>query len=203
MPYSNLRSFWDGRASSVFNAASPFGAADARGSVLVTSAARWHRRRCDSRGSSRASQGGGPAADRLEMSFDGRAWMDLGARMLTARRSRGRPSRPTTACSDHTAILAAPDLLPELSYDALIRTSFQSAYWSSPPPSSNRNGRVIVAAGAPTLSGEFTRCLHFGLFFAGPSSLQSELVSDDTSGGSASLLAGHGWSLDRVRSSRA
>src|SRR6185503_2323848 len=33
----NLRNFWDGRANNVFNAATPFGAADTRARVLVVS----------------------------------------------------------------------------------------------------------------------------------------------------------------------
>src|SRR5258705_10301107 len=70
----NLRNFWDGRASNTFNAATPFGVADARANVLAVAAGglRLESVRLDA--SSLASHAVGPPLNSLEMSVDGRAW---------------------------------------------------------------------------------------------------------------------------------
>ncbi len=77
-----LRNFWDGRASSIFNAATPFGVADARARVLVATGGALVPEAVRLDASSLASQAVGPPLNAVEMSFDGRAWMHLGRKML-------------------------------------------------------------------------------------------------------------------------
>jgi cytochrome c peroxidase len=79
----NLRNFWDGRANNVFNAATPFGAADARAEVLVATGRALGPEVVRLDGSSLASQAAGPPLNAIEMSLDSRAWPDLGRKMLS------------------------------------------------------------------------------------------------------------------------
>ena len=177
----NLRNFWDGRANNVFNGATPFGAADARADVLVAAGARLGPGVVRLDGSSLASQAVGPPLNALEMSFDGRAWMYLGRKMLTL----APLARQNVAADDSVlgpfANLTGAGLRPDVSYAALIRASFQPAYWSSPAVV-DAAGRVIVDVGEPSRLGEFSQMAYnFGLFFGlAVQAYESTLVSDDT-----------------------
>src|SRR5215204_4539373 len=81
----NLRNFWDGRASNIFNTNTPFGAADARANVLVSSNGTVTQSGIRLDRSSLASQAVGPPLNGMEMSYEGRAWPDLGRKMLAAK----------------------------------------------------------------------------------------------------------------------
>jgi cytochrome c peroxidase len=78
-----FRNFWDGRASNVFNAVTPFGVSDSRASVLVVTGSSLVEERVRLDQSSLASQAVGPPLNGIEMSFDGRAWADLGRKLLS------------------------------------------------------------------------------------------------------------------------
>ena len=78
----NLRNFWDGRASNIFNAVTPFGAADTRATVLVARDGTLTPESVRLDASSLASQAVGPPVNAIEMSFGGRAWPDLGRKLL-------------------------------------------------------------------------------------------------------------------------
>jgi hypothetical protein len=115
------------------------------------------------------------------MSFDGRAWMDLGRKLLTLTPL----ARQVVAADDSVlgplANLEATGLGPEVSYDTLIRASFKPAYWGSPAVI-DAGGRVIVDAGLPSRPGEFSQMAYnFGLFFGiAVQAYEATLVSDDT-----------------------
>ena len=203
----NLRNFWDGRASNIFNAASPFGAADARASVLVGSGSTLAPEAVRLDGSSLASQSVGPPLNGVEMSYDGRAWMQLGRKMLAV----APLARQTVAADDSVlgslANVADRGLRPEVSYAALIRASFQPVYWSSPAVVDS-TGRVIVDNGEPTRPGEFNQMAYnFGLFFGlAVQAYESTLVSDDTpvdrflAGDTAALTASQQQGLNEFTS---
>ena len=176
-----LRNFWDGRASNIFNAATPLGSADARAHVLVAAAGALAPEVVRLDGSSLASQAVGPPLNRLEMSFDGRVWSHLGRKML-ALAPLGRQS--VAADDSVLGVFANPagtGLRSDVSYGALIRASFQPAYWSSAAVL-DVDGRTIVNAGEPRGSGEFSQMAYnFGLFFGlAVQAYESTLVSDDT-----------------------
>src|SRR5262245_8036730 len=145
----NLRNFWDGRANDVFNTATPFGPVDTRAHVLVATGTTLSPEVVRLDGSSLASQAVGPPLNALEMSFDGRAWMDLGRKMLTL----APLARQTVAADDGVlgafANQAGTGLRPDVSYGAMIRASFQPAYWSSPAVLDS-DGRVIAVGGDPS-----------------------------------------------------
>ena len=177
----NLRNFWDGRANNVFNAATPFGDADARADVLVVTGGELRSERVGLDASSLASQAVGPPLNAVEMSFEGRAWAHLGRKMLAS-----MPLARQAVAVDDSVLgpMANPDgwgLEPEVSYASLIRTAFRSAYWSSPAIVDGA-GRTLVEAGDPTGANEFSQMAYnFGLFFGlAIHAYEATLVSDDT-----------------------
>ena len=177
----NLRNFWDGRASNIFNAATPFGTADARANVLVVAAGGLLPASVRLDASSLASQAVGPPLNALEMSFDRRAWAHLGRKML----SLAPLARQIVAVNDSVlgpyANGDGRGLRSNVSYDALIRNAFQPAYWTSPAVV-DADGRIVADAGQPSRSDEFTQMAYnFGLFFGiAVQAYEATLVSDDT-----------------------
>src|SRR5262245_346867 len=138
----NLRNFWDGRAHNIFNAVTPFGPADGRASVLVAAGGSLAPEAVRLDASSLASQAVGPPLNGLEMSFDGRQWMNLGRKLLTL----PPLTRQFVAADDSVlgtfANAPANGLRPGVTYGSLIRAAFQPAYWNSPAVL-DANGRVV------------------------------------------------------------
>jgi cytochrome c peroxidase len=194
----NLRNFWDGRAHNVFNAATPFGPADARAHVLVVSGGALRSEAVRIDGSSLASQAMGPPLDGIEMSFDDRAWPNLGRKMI----GLSPLARQTVPADDSVlgpfASGTGNGLRPSVSYAALIRASFQPAYWSSPAVVDGA-GRVLANAGEPTGAREFNQMAYnFGLFFGlAVQAYESTLISDDTP--ADRFLAGDTGALNAVQ----
>ena len=177
----NLRNFWDGRASNVFNAATPFGAADARAAVLAITGDSLVPEAVRLDGSSLASQAVGPPLNGMEMSFDGRAWMDLGRKMLALVPLARQDVARNDSVLGPFASASGTALRADIGYAALIRSAFQPPYWSSPVVV-DASGRVIAGAGDPSGPGEFSQMAYnFGLFFGlAVQAYESMLVSDDT-----------------------
>src|SRR4051812_8697954 len=177
----NLRNFWDGHASNLFNAVTPFGAADARAGVLVVSGNTVGPEAVRLDASSLASQAVGPPLSGLEMSFEGRGWPFVGRKMLAL----PPLARQNVAADDSVlgplANGAVAGLRSDVNYGALIRAAFRPAYWSSRAVI-GLDGRVIVAAGEPSRSGEFNQMMYnFGLFFGlVVQAYEATLVSDDS-----------------------
>jgi cytochrome c peroxidase len=177
----NLRNFWDGRANNLFNAASPFGAADARAEVLVVGGAGLRPETVRLEASSLASQAVGPPLNGLEMSFEGRTWAHLGRKMVAL-----TPLARQQVAGDDSVLgpLASPGgvgLRPGVGYSTLIRQAFQPVYWSS-TAIVDAGGRTIAAAGESTHPNEFSQMAYnFGLFFGlAVQAYEATLVSDDT-----------------------
>lgn len=177
----NLRNFWDGRAHAVFNAGSPFGPADARADVLVAVGSGLRPQTVRMETASLASQAVGPPLNGVEMSFEGRAWVHLGKKMMAL-----PPLARQVVAGDDSVLgaLAHPDgpgLRPDVSYGSLIRTAFQPAFWSSPAVI-DLGGRTLLAAGEPAGPNECSQMAYnFGLFFGlAIQAYEATLVSDDT-----------------------
>jgi cytochrome c peroxidase len=181
----NLRNFWDGRASNIFNGGTPFGPADARTSVLVLTSGGLAPEVVRLDRSSLASQAVGPPLNGTEMSYDGRQWADLGRKMI----SLMPLARQQVAVDDSVlgpyANAGGVGLRSDASYAVLISTTFQPAYW--------RGGADQVAA-------------NFGLFFGlAVQAYESSLISDDTpvdrflSGDASALSAAQQQGLNEFR----
>jgi cytochrome c peroxidase len=201
-----LRNFWDGRAHNMFNAATPFGPADARAEVLVNAGGTLRPETVRVDGSSLASQAVGPPLNAVEMSFDGRAWMYLGRKMLMLPPLARQAVAADDSVFGPSADGAPTGLRSDVSYASLVRAAFQPAYWSSPAVV-DITGRVVANAGEPTRSGEFNQMSYnFGLFFGlAVQAYESTLVSDDTpvdrflSGDTEALTAIQQQGLDEFR----
>jgi cytochrome c peroxidase len=203
----NLRNFWDGHASNVFNAVTPFGAADARASVLVVAGNTVAPQAVRRDASSLASQAVGPPLSVIEMSFEGRGWPFIGRKMLAlAPLARQRVAADDSVLGPF-ANGAGAGLRSDVSYGSLIRAAFQPAYWSSRAVI-GIDGRVIVAAGEPGRAGEFNQLAYnFGLFVGlAVQAYEATLVSDDSpvdrflAGDAGALTAGQQQGLNEFRS---
>jgi len=177
----NFRNFWDGRASNIFNASTPFGAADSRANVLVNGTGGLNAATVRLDRSSLASQAVGPPLNGLEMSYHGRAWADLGRKMLALVPLARQSVSLTDSVLGPLASAGGTGFRSDATYVELIRASFQPAFWSSRAVV-DANGRVIVADGDPVRSGEYSQMAYnFGLFFGiAVQAYESTLVSDDT-----------------------
>jgi len=177
----NVRNFWDGRANDIFNGATPFGAADAQARILTNAGGTLVPEMVRLDGSSLASQAVGPPLNNLEMSFDGRTWPQLGRKMLTLTPLGRQQVAADDGVLGSFANTGGTGLRPDVTYGVLIREAFQPAYWNSPAVVDG-SGRVIVDAGVPDRSGEFSQMAYnFSLFFGlAVQAYESTLISDDT-----------------------
>src|SRR5947207_7045318 len=78
-----IRNFWDGRASSVFTGATPYGDSDTRANLLVLDMSGVHTERVRMNNSSLASQAVAPPVNSTEMSYEGRTWPMIGRKLLS------------------------------------------------------------------------------------------------------------------------
>ncbi|QOT79436.1 cytochrome-c peroxidase [Cupriavidus basilensis] len=118
----NFRNFWDGRANNVFNGGDPFGMRNPQplvwkleGSVLRNVPVRLSS-------SSLASQASGPPMSNVEMSCAGRAFIDLGKRLLDETILRAQTISPKDSVLGGFAANAP-------TYSQLVRKAFQPAFW--------------------------------------------------------------------------
>lgn len=128
----NVRTFWDGRASNVFNGVSPGGDADAGARVVAWRDGHLVEERVRLENSSLASQAVGPVLNEMEMSYAGRSFADVGRKLLTL-----RPLGRQRVAADDSVLGAYVDasgvgLAAEYSYRNLIETAFVPAYWAAP-----------------------------------------------------------------------
>ncbi|HYO95650.1 MAG TPA: cytochrome c peroxidase [Polyangiaceae bacterium] len=139
----NHRNFWDGRAQNTFNGVNPFGSRDPFARVY----------RADSpsapplavaisiANASLASQAVGPPLSSVEMSADGRTFVDIGDKFSKPMRDSGKklqPLRPLAKQVVHPqdSVLGPYSRSPNKgltysSYSALIREAFHEKWWRS------------------------------------------------------------------------
>jgi cytochrome c peroxidase len=119
------RSFWDGRASDIFNGASPFGESDPGAHLLVDRPEGLVRQVVRLERSSLASQAVGPPLDGAEMSYRGRTWAWIGRKLLDA-----RPLADQFIARDDSVLApwvnqAGPGVRPDVTYRSLVHAAFQ------------------------------------------------------------------------------
>ncbi len=131
----NYRNFWDGRANNIFNGRNPFGLRDTTAGIdpansILVAGPGGHLvpEKIQIADASLASQAVGPALSDLEMSCGGRAFENLGHKMLA--------STPLQLQSvDTTDSVLGPYagrfVGLNTTYKALIMKAFQSKYWNS------------------------------------------------------------------------
>lgn len=172
----NVRNFWDGRASDLFTGATPFGDSDTRLNVLVVQAGRLVPEAVRLDHASLASQAVGPPLNAVEMSFDGRAWAQLGRRLLSLRPLGRQDVTRDDSVLGGLVHESGVGLADTSSYPALIARAFQPAYWSS-GLAVDLSGRTVPPVGDAYSQMAYNFPLFFGLAIQ---AYESTLVADDT-----------------------
>lgn len=119
----NFRNFWDGRANNVFNGGDPFGMRNAQPLVWKMDGGTLRNVSVQLSSSSLASQASGPPLSNVEMSCAGRAFIDIGKRLLDEK------ILATQSIAPSDGVLGAYAAKPP-TYSQLIRKAFNPAYWS-------------------------------------------------------------------------
>ncbi len=128
----NVRNFWDGRASDVFTGATPFGDSDRGLHALVYRDGKLESEAVRLINASLASQAVGPALNSVEMSWAGRAWHELGRKLLSLPPLARQKVSSTDSVLGAKANPEGTGLRPEWSYAALIQAAFRPEYYNSP-----------------------------------------------------------------------
>jgi len=178
----NLRNFWDGRASYVFNGVNHLGVRDpqahvwsVQGGVVMPEYVRLDK-------ASLASQAVGPVNNPVEMAWDGRRFPELGRKLLALAPLAGQRVDPTDSV---LGALAAPDGGLQTTYAALIQAAFAPRFWDANDIiayAQDGAASVAPAPGRPLRTNEFTLIeANFSLFFGLAIQLyEATLVSDQT-----------------------
>jgi cytochrome c peroxidase len=132
----NHRNFWDGRANNVFNGVDPFGERsfatdkipDTEIYAKPGSTGSPMKQRIAIYNASLASQAVGPALSDLEMSCSGKAFPELGKKMLTRKPLANQKVDSTDSVLGPYA-KPVSGIKPEYTYKKLIQDAFNNSYW--------------------------------------------------------------------------
>jgi cytochrome c peroxidase len=178
----NFRNFWDGRASNIFTGFTPFAASDPAMNSLVMNNGQLAPELVHVENSSLASQAVGPPTNDMEMSYSGRSWPKLGKKMLTLSPLAKQRVAPDDSVLGALANTASPGLLPRYTYQSLIQSAFQPAYWNS-DQLVDSGGNLLAGRKAPAANtNEFTQAeFNFALFWGlAIQAYEATLVSDNS-----------------------
>ncbi|MBI5118987.1 CHRD domain-containing protein [Candidatus Poribacteria bacterium] len=189
----NFANFWDGRANNVFNGVNPVGPTDTTNGVFKDVNGLLQEQLVRLPDSSLASQAVGPPMSDVEMAFSGRAFADIGKKMVRLRplakqlvhtqdQLLGRYSRATLKNGQAQGLRG----LKTPNYSDMIKKAFRSQFWQ------NTNQIVTIDASglrqiAPLppralAANEYTQMeANFALFFGlAVQAYEATLVSNDT-----------------------
>ena len=165
----NHRNFWDGRASFNFNGKNPFGLADSN-AVILTGTSSLLPTKITIPYSSLASQAVGPMLSNFEMSYDLRAWPNMGKKMLNPA-IRVLAKQVTLPSDGVLGSMVDPSGLGlSTTYRAMIQSAFNPQYWSNTTQFVNLdiNGSPIspYRTGTPVRTTDFNQMeFKFPFFF--------------------------------------
>ena len=128
----NVRQFWDGRASPVFNGVSELGEADPAAAVQAWRNGRLVREVVRLQNSSLASLAVGPVLNPIEMSYEGRSFGLVGRKLLALRPLGRQRVAVTDSVLGSVANASGNGLVVDLSYRTLIEAAIDPAYWEAP-----------------------------------------------------------------------
>src|SRR5215467_505295 len=181
----NHRNFWDGRANFMFNGQNPFGQADTKAVIMVNNPTTLSPTQIAIPFSSLASQAVGPMLSNFEMSYDFRAWANLGKKMLN---SAIRPLAKQRIANDDSVLGPLVDasgigLQAATNYRYLIQKAFKAPYYNNSGQYINldSSGNPVIKNGTPSLTTDFTQIeFDFPFFFGlAVQAYEQTLVSDD------------------------
>jgi cytochrome c peroxidase len=178
----NFRNFWDDRANNIFSGLTPFGTSDPAMNALVANNGQLAAELVHVENSSLASQAVGPPTNDQEMAYSGRTWPKLGKKMLSLAPLAKQRVAPDDFVLGSMANLAGPGLLPQYTYQSLVHSAFQPAYWSS-DQLVDANGNLLAGGKAPAANtNEFTQAeFNFAVFWdLSIQAYEATLVSDNS-----------------------
>lgn len=178
----NVRNFWDGRASRIFNGRTPFGDADIQPSVLVHRDGVVVRETARLDNASLASQAVGPPMDGLEMSYDGRSWSKMGKKLLALSPLAYQAVAPDDSVLGPLASKEQRGFGVAMTYFDLVRAAFRPEYWNSGQLFDSQGNVLESWAALPGRTDEFSQAeINFPLFWGlALQAYQSTLISTDT-----------------------
>lgn len=178
----NYRNFWDGRAQNDFNGVNPFGSRDPDARVLTLDASgQVVKVRIDVKNASLASQAVGPPGSNVEMSYDGRIFRNIGAKLISGElpplgRQLVDPTDGVLGPYANDPTQPARGL--NTTYAKLIKKAFKPAWWGYEGHVDDSGAPVLVPDGRPQyLMMEYNFALIFGLAVQ---LYESTLVADDS-----------------------
>ena len=136
----NFDTFWDGRASFIFNGVNPFGFRDRLDTLKIHDAATGALKDVFVRvtHSSLASQAVGPATSNIEMSYENRLFPDIGRKLLSLKPLAGQFVHPRDSLlsplvphrlDGNTTLAGGPGLTPN-NYAEMIKAAFKDQWWN-------------------------------------------------------------------------
>jgi cytochrome c peroxidase len=170
----NFRNFWDGRANNIFNGRNPFGLRDKTAGVDPANSIQV----ADASGklqpypvvipdASLASQSVGPPTSDLEMSCSGRAFENIGQKLISAVPLSNQTVDPTDSVLGPYVNKSKKNSTGlNATYANLIQKAFQPKFW---------NSSALTSEGDPQMVKNFS--LYWGLSIM---LYESTLVSDDS-----------------------
>lgn len=166
----NFRNFWDGRANNIFNGVSPYGVRDKNAGIWVAQANGTVRKQVlRLENASLASQATAPAISATEMSCSQRKFPDIARKLLKQYPLRNQDVHPQDSVLAGLRLSNSKGL--KTTYEALIKKSFASRYWS---------GKGVFGKPIAKTAPAYTQIeANFSLFFGLALQLyQQTLVSD-------------------------
>ena len=129
----NNRNFWDGRANRFFNGVNPFGEMDKNARIWAyDSGAGLQKVQILLDNASLASQACGPANNKVEMSYNGRSFPELGRKLLSLLPLCDQNVDPDDSVLGTLAATNGPGLKDGVTYAKMIRQAFGPKWWGSP-----------------------------------------------------------------------
>ncbi len=132
----NDRNFWDGRANRIFNGVDVFGPRDiaadpSKRLIVLNGAGKPELGYLQVQNASLASQAVGPPLSELEMSCEGRAFADVGRRLLLRRPLSQQQVHAQDSVLGALRDKSGQGLAPAYRYDKLIKLAFEDKYWKA------------------------------------------------------------------------
>lgn len=125
----NFRNFWDGRANNLFNGESAFGKRDPDARVWVAANGRKAKKKTMLlKNASLASQALAPPLDMMEMSCQGRTFLELGRKLLDRRPLEAQQIHPQDSVLREIRDASGYGL--NTTYGELIKKAFAKRFWS-------------------------------------------------------------------------
>jgi cytochrome c peroxidase len=183
------RLFWDGRANYIFNGVTPFGPRDKDAYLWVADGGAVWKTRLALINAAAASQAVGPPLNEFEMSCQGRAWPDVGRKLL-----KRRPLETQDVAADDSVLGAYRDGSGKglnLTYENLVKAAFHPQFWSA-------GGHPLFGKPSYDKKNGFSQAeVNFSLFFGLAIQMyESTLISDDTPFDRAKIVQQNGAFVD-------